>query len=197
MKTQKMTLKIIEWILAFIVALIIVTFISIFISQGKVSGTSMMPTYEDGTRVLIQKQFYDLQKGDVVTFWAQKREDNSDASDKITYFEKIFYDKEFLENKELHIKRVVGIPGDEVEVKNDYDNFTYQSCVYVNSKKELCSTEEIVKEQKYLLTENEYYVVGDNYDNSYDSRLHGPIKKEDVYGEIVFEKEDANKKKMY
>ncbi len=194
MKTQKIILKIIEWILAFIVALIIVTFISIFISQGKVSGTSMMPTYEDGTRVFIQKQFYDLKKGDVVTFWAEKRENASNAYDKITYFEKIFYDKEFLDNKELHIKRVVGVPGDEVAIKNEYNNSIYESCVYVNSKKELCSAEETVKEKKYLLSDDEYYVVGDNYNNSYDSRLHGPIKKDDVYGKIIFGKENANEK---
>ncbi len=194
MKTQKIILKIIEWILAFIVALIIVTFISIFISQGKVSGSSMMPTYEDGTRVFIQKQFYDIKKDDVITFWSEKREENPNAYNKITYFEKIFYDKEFLENKELHIKRVVGVPGDEIEVKNEYENSIFESCVYVNSIKEICSDEEMVKEQKYLLEENQYYVVGDNYNNSYDSRLHGPINKEDIYGKIMFGRDNKNKK---
>ncbi len=191
MKKQKIIIKIVEWILAFIVALIIVTFISIFISQGKVSGTSMMPTYEDGTRVFIQKQFYDIKKGDVLTFWADKREEENNYN-KITYFEKIFYDKEFLENKELHIKRVVGVPGDEVEIKNRLQGSIYQSCVYLNSKEELCSDQEIAKEEKYLLEDNQYFVVGDNYNNSYDSRIHGPINKDDIYGKIIFEKENAN-----
>ncbi len=194
MKTQKIILKIIEWILAFIVALIIVTFISIFISQGKVSGSSMMPTYEDGTRVFIQKQFYDIKKGDVITFWSEKKDEKPNLYDKITYFEKIFYDKEFLENKELHIKRVVGIPGDEIEVKNEYENSIIESCVYVNSIKEICSSEEKVKEQVYSLGKDQFYVIGDNYNNSYDSRLHGPINKKDIYGKIIFSREDKNEK---
>ncbi len=192
MKTQKIIIKVLEWILAFIVALTIVTFVSIFTSQGKVSGSSMMPTYEDGTRVFIQKQFYDIEKNDVITFWSEKRDQNPNAYNKITYFEKIFYDKEFLENKELHIKRVVGVPGDKVEVKNEYEDSIFESCVYVNGIKELCSDEETVKEQEYILEPDQYYVVGDNYDNSYDSRLHGPIEKKDVYGKIMFGRENAN-----
>ncbi len=194
MKTQKIIIKTLEWILAFIVALIIVTFISIFISQGKVSGSSMMPTYEDGTRVFIQKQFYNIKKDDVITFWSEKKDENPGQDNKITYFEKIFYDKEFLQNKELHIKRVVGVPGDEIEIKNESENSILESCVYVNSIKEICSSEEKVKEHEYSLGKDQYYVIGDNYDNSYDSRLHGPINKEDVYGKIMFSRDNKNKK---
>lgn len=193
MKKQELIIKGLEWILAFLVALIIIIIISIFVSQGKVSGTSMMPTYENGNRLFIQKQFYEIERGDVVTFWADKQEDKDNKND-ITFLEKLFYNKEFLENKELHIKRVVALPNDTVKIKTDIDDNYYKSCVYVNDKKNMCSSQEIVDEKEYKLKENEYFVIGDNYDNSYDSRLHGPIKDKDIYGKVIFERENANDK---
>lgn len=82
----------------------------------------------------------------------------------------------------LAIKRVIGLPNETVIIKD--------GCVYVNGKllendygyptnKYGCAEHEIT------LSENEYYLLGDNRDYSGDSREWGAIKKEQITGEVI------------
>lgn len=77
------------------------------------------------------------------------------------------------------IKRIVGIPGDTVEVT--------KTEVVINGIK-LVSEQPVYlyKENVYKLGEDEYFVLGDNYQYSYDSRYYGPINKSQIIADSEY-----------
>lgn len=76
-------------------------------------------------------------------------------------------------NGSKHIKRIAGVPGDRITVSGE--------TVIVNGQGfGVEGLEEIT------LGPDEYYVTGDNIANSFDSRYYGPIKREQLVGEVKF-----------
>ncbi len=146
-----------EWIKSLGIAIIFVLIISQFLLFAKVDGQSMVPTLEDGQHVITVRHFTTFERGDIIAF-------NFENAD---------------ESEEFHVKRIIGIPGDKVELAGTE--------VYVND--ELVIEDGIIDygSATYNLSDTQYYVVGDNYEVSYDSRIHGPIEEEDILGEIVVE----------
>jgi len=80
------------------------------------------------------------------------------------------------------IKRIIGIPNDEIEIKNGY--------VFVNDKKvdDIFTKNSGIINNKLKLNFNEYFVLGDNREESIDSRYEeiGIIKKEQIIGKVLF-----------
>lgn len=81
------------------------------------------------------------------------------------------------------IKRVIAVPGDTVEIKDNV--------IYVN---DVALEEDYIKEQmitadieKFKLGNNEYFICGDNRNNSLDSRseILGPITKDEIFGKVI------------
>lgn len=107
----------IEWVKAFAIGIIIFAFIrTFFFSNYIVEGESMMPTLEDGNKLVVNKigyQIGDLNRFDVIVFHANQDED--------------------------FVKRIIGLPGDEIEYKQDH--------LYVNGKKMAEPFLEIYREQ--------------------------------------------------
>jgi signal peptidase I len=138
-------------------------FIVTFVAQPvRVQGASMQPRIEDNERILINKAIYRFQgveRGDVVVFYYPR-----DPS--VSY-----------------IKRVVGLPGDRVEIR--------AGTVYVN---------EAAIEEPYLLPEyrdrydmpetlverGHYFVMGDHRSSSMDSRSFGAVPEKYIYGKATF-----------
>lgn len=88
------------------------------------------------------------------------------------------------ENKYL-IKRVIACPGETIQIMNN--------TIYINGspiKDSVLVTMENygVAEQEITLKEDEYFVLGDNRNNSIDSRIFGPIKKDVILGKSFFQK---------
>ena len=79
-----------------------------------------------------------------------------------------------LGNKD-YIKRIVAVPHDSVEQKKGY--------LYINGIKTYYTSE--VDEKIIELAEDEFYVVGDNFENSNDSRYFGVVKYNQILGKIV------------
>ncbi len=136
-----------------------------FVAEARyIPSSSMLPTLEINDRLIIDKlsyRFKDPQRGDIVVFTptpALQQENFKDA----------------------FIKRVIGLPGDTIEVK--------EGKVYVNGE---MLTEEYIKEQpKYdygpvVVPENQYLVLGDNRNNSYDSHYWGFVPRENIIGQAV------------
>ena len=121
-----------------------------------VVGSSMEPTVAERQRLLINKVIYFLhgpERGDIIVFQPPNREQPD------------------------YIKRVIGIPGDTVEINN--------GCVYVNGKK---LDEPYVKNAPTYslpvkrLPENNYFVLGDNRNNSNDSHNGWTIPRQNIIG---------------
>lgn len=134
-----------------------------------VSGESMMPTLVDNERIIASK-VSKIERFDIVSFKAPNEVDK------------------------LYIKRVIGLPGDNIEYKNDnlYINCKIIEEPYLNEYKgqeDGLLTKDFTLE-KLLNTnkvpENTYFVMGDNRNHSTDSRVIGFIEKEAIVGSSKF-----------
>lgn len=128
-----------------------------------VGSESMVHTLEVWDRLLINKLAYDFaspERGDIVLF-----EDPQGGAEPL-------------------IKRVVGLPGDTVEIRDDalYVNGKRQDEPYVNTR--LLD----LQEDTYgpvRVPEGHFFAMGDNRGNSGDSRVFGPVPEEDLIGEAL------------
>jgi signal peptidase I len=141
------------------VAVLFCFFLVSFVGQAfRVQGTSMLPLLEDGERILVNKlvyRFRPIERGDVVVFWF--------PGDPSVSF----------------IKRVVGLPGDQVELK--------RGVLYVNGKevKEGYVAARFRDELSYeavRVKKGFYYVLGDHRNSSNDSRAWGEVPEKYIYG---------------
>ena len=158
-----------SWIWSFIVAFIIVGGVYFFLGRPfTVSGASMYPTLHNADRMILSK-VGDIHRFDVVILKAPD------------------------ENVE-YIKRVIGMPGDTVEMKS--------GVLYINGKKvdqPFINTEALVKQTVFIddftlesltgeskVPEGKYFVLGDNRGVSKDSRMIGFIDRSAIEGKAVF-----------
>ena len=158
-----------SWIWSFIVAFIIVGAVYIFLGRPfTVSGASMYPTLHNGDRMILSK-IGEINRFDVVVLKAPD------------------------ENVE-YIKRVIGMPGDTLEMK--------QGVLYINGKKieqPFINTEALQKQTVFIddftlqtltgetkIPEGKYFVMGDNRGVSKDSRMIGLIDRKAIEGKAVF-----------
>ncbi len=161
-------LKIIKEItITVVLAFLIYAFISFFFRVGQIDGLSMYPTYDDGNHVLISRKAHDFEQNDIIAFKYGNVEDK--------YFEQT-YNVDSTYHDSLHIKRILGVPGDKVKVEDN--------TVYINGKKKSHTTVKL-EDQEYTLKDEQYFVQGDNINDSYDSRMHGPITTDEIYGKII------------
>lgn len=74
------------------------------------------------------------------------------------------------------IKRVIGLPGETISCENNI--------IYINSRKleDKYGSGITTDFKKVTLGKNEYFVLGDNRENSLDSRYYGPFKKKEIKG---------------
>ena len=132
-----------------------VTFIAFryFLMSIRISGKSMMPTHVDGERgIMFRKTPFNLIKyNDVVVV-------------------KLSVEKSLL------IKRVIGLPNDTIEIK---DNAVYVNDRKITDKYRMIDSY-LKKHSKVSLKDDEYFVLGDNRENSKDSRVFGAIKGDNI-----------------
>ena len=150
-------------------ALMLAALVVVFIVQPvKVEGTSMLPRLHDGERIFVNKLIYydeyrwapKIERGDIVVFWFPNDPSKS------------------------YIKRVIGLPGETVEVREGtvLINGAILEEKYLDPK-ENNSTAILAAVQVKL---NYYFVMGDNRDNSSDSRIWGLVPKKYIYGKALF-----------
>lgn len=160
--------EILEWAKALIGALIVTVIVIFFIRPTVVYGPSMEPSFYDREYLLISKALVvtnQLNRGDVVVFKTHLKTDEGSE-------------------KNL-IKRVVAMAGDEVHIENGQ--------VFVNGNAIEESYTDGSATADFGLTDwtvgqDEYFVLGDNRDNSKDSRFAdvGLVKKSAIMGKVVF-----------
>ena len=154
-----------DWIQSLISALLICVLVFVFVMRiMDVHGTSMVPTLQNGDKVLVSGLFYEPERGDIVVF------------------KKDSYD----DNKAL-VKRVVAVAGDVVNI--DFE----KGIVYVNGEAaeedyiDVLTTTKIDFIGPQTVPENCLFVMGDNRNASTDSRDKriGMVDKRLVIGKVL------------
>jgi signal peptidase I len=151
------------WTRDLLIAIGLALVIIVFLYQPvKVEGTSMAPLLTDQERIFINKfvyRFESIQRGDVVVFWYP------------------------LDRSKSFIKRVVGLPGETIEIR--------RGAVYVNGQ----VVPEPYVPPRYAdvsdygpakVAEGSYFVMGDHRISSNDSRVFGAVPSQFIYGRAVF-----------
>ena len=150
-------------ILTFVVlAVIIVIPIRIFVAQPfVVEGESMHPTFESGDYLVVDEltyRFSEPKRGDVVVF-------------RYPGDPKIFY-----------IKRIIGLPGETVHIDHGETKITKTDGTEVVLDESYVVAEDATYTQDKTLGVDQFFVMGDNRPQSSDSRVWGPLPKDDIMG---------------
>ena len=130
-----------------------------------VNGASMEDSFYDGDYILIDEisyRFKDPVRGDIVVF------------------------RYPLDHRQFFIKRVIGMPGETIEVNNDTVTITNKDHPdgFVVKEEYLSSNQETRGNIKITLDDNEYFVMGDNRLHSSDSRYWGAVKRSEITGRV-------------
>lgn len=186
--TKKILRELMEWILVFVTAFIMVALLNTAVfATTQVRQTSMKDTLLEGQHLFVEKLSYifsEPSRGDIVVFIDNKYPKN--YFDRVKIFLKdvadIMKPVEKKGNVRL-VKRVIGIPGDEVDIRNGK--------VYINGEElteSYAKGETFQREISFPITvpEDKYFVLGDNREVSKDSRTFGTIDRNQIEGKAVF-----------
>lgn len=172
--------EVFDWLESILMAVLIIVLLFTFVVRvNTVDGESMLPTLTGGQKLIVTDLFYTPSYNDVVIVQAPR-----------------------LDGGKPIVKRVIGLPGDTIKI--DFDN----GVVYRNGEALKTETSggkiyedghtildlthrnlEMVNGQEYTVPENSYFVMGDNRNNSKDSRLFseiGFIDRKYIAGRAVF-----------
>ena len=150
--------------IAFIALLIVVPIRYFLFQPFIVSGDSMLPNFQSGNYLIVDEisyRFSGPERGDVVVF---------DASFIPGY------------SGERFIKRVIGVPGETVDVTNGKVEIIKDGKTTVLDEKYLPADLKTYGDKNITLKPDQYFVLGDNREYSYDSRYWGVVPKKYIIG---------------
>lgn len=152
-----------SWVRDLVIAVGLALVIVVYLYQPvRVEGVSMLPRIEDQERIFVNKfiyRFKPIERGDVIVFSYP------------------------LDPQRFFIKRVIGLPGDTVQIRDGK--------VVINGQE----LKESYIPRKFQTPENEppvaidaghFYVLGDHRSSSNDSRAWGQVPRQNIYGKAVF-----------
>ncbi len=161
-KRTNVMAAVVEWIKSILISIVIALLIVTYVGQRTiVIGSSMETTLSDGDNLIVDKlsyRFSEPERYDIVVF-------------------------PYKYEKKNYVKRLIGLPGDTVQIKDGY--------VYINDallSSDIYGAEVMhyanLAAEPMTLGDDEYFVLGDNRNHSSDSRnpLVGVLKQEDIIG---------------
>lgn len=162
-KGNKFVKELMSWVMIFAGAFVVAYILSNFvIVNAKVPTGSMISTININDKVIgfrLSYMFSEPKHGDIIMFNAPDKENT------------------------IYIKRIIGVPGDVIKISNNqlYINGELQDEPYIKNDWRMNPGE-----TEYTVPDNQYFVMGDNRDNSNDSRAWGTIKKKDIIAKAIF-----------
>lgn len=152
---------------AAVIAILIVVFV---VQPVRVEGQSMMPKLHDQDRIFVNKFIYPLRE------WIGDREPIKRGDIVVLLYPD--------DPSKSYIKRVVGLPGEEVNIENGklYINGAQIDEPYLDS--EYLSSDSMPGPVQ--VKDHHYFVLGDNRRNSSDSRYWGLVPEKYIYGKAIF-----------
>jgi len=197
-KMSEKTKNILEWIICVVIAIVLTLLFRYFIATPTVvQQVSMYPTLVENQRLIITRTFRITGKmpkrGDIVTFEATSysySEGTADQSNPVAIY--MDEDRNILEGffynvleitKKSYIKRVIGLPGEHVEIK--------EGKVYINGKelKEDYLQPDVITESNvfndFIVPEGYLFCMGDNRAKSTDCRKFGCVPFDKLEGIVV------------
>ncbi len=144
----------------FLVSTVFILPVRLYVVQPfYVKGVTMEPTYQEGDYLLVQKIQRSFRREDVVVFLYPFPSQD--------------------EKKRALIKRIIGLPGETLETK--------EGVLYINNTKaETPSLSGTLRDvERINLKNDEYFVVGDNVRQSFDSQIFGPISASSIIGSPI------------
>jgi signal peptidase I len=147
-----------ELAITLVLALALFMLLQTTIQSSIVEGSSMLPGLENGQRLIVAKAVYHFrqpQRGEIIIVHPP------------------------IAPSKQWVKRVIGLPGDTVEIKNQtvYVNDIALDEPYVNDKPNYTM-------KPYTVEEGHYFVMGDNRNNSTDSHLRWTVSEDNIVGEV-------------
>ena len=184
-----------ELLEAVVLALVVFFLIQISVQNFRVEGHSMQPTLDGGEYLVVNKVSYlrvDMKRlSRLVPFWEAEGEQHRylplshppSRGDVIVFHAPTKPKRDF-------VKRIVGLPGERVEVKEGaiYINGVELKESYLDDS-DLSGTLECIPKLERVnctLRQGQYFVLGDNRGSSNDSRDWGPVPQENVVGKVWF-----------
>ncbi len=150
-----------ELVEAVIIAVILAAVIRIFLFQPFfIPSCSMYPTLQPGDRIIVNKLVYrfdEPERGDIIVF------------------------RYPLDRSKDYIKRIIAVGGEKVAIRENY--------VYINGKplkESYLPRTELSDYDATVVPEGTFFVMGDNRNDSQDSRYWGMVPRRDVIGKAVF-----------
>lgn len=155
-----------EFLKIVLLALVIVLPIRYFIFQPFiVKGASMEPNFYEGDYLIVDELSYrikDPQRGEVIVFHYP------------------------LDQSERFIKRIIGLPTETVELKGGQITVTDKLGKNLDLKeKPYLQMDVFLGDLRQTLSQDEYFVLGDNRNNSSDSRKWGAVKRSEIIGRVL------------
>lgn len=140
---------------------LVITFVG---QRTEVNGESMTPTLNNGDNLIVDKityRFQDPQRYDIIVFPFRYQADT------------------------FYIKRIIGLPGETVQIDTEGVIYINGEVLNENYGREVIKPENVgIAIEPIILGEDEYFVMGDNRNNSTDSRTEivGNIHRDDIIG---------------
>lgn len=187
MTTKKILKEVLDYIKVIVIAIVLATFISTQVfTFSQVQQRSMERTLIENDAILIEKvslHFHEPRKGEIIVLLESDDIDNSFFGKIDRLYTDMFNKFRKRDNADRLVKRVIGLPGDTINIK--------EGKVFINGEaieEPYVTSETYPGSVPYPLTvgPDELFVLGDNRQVSQDSREFGCIKFDQVEGVAVF-----------
>lgn len=173
-----------EMVKMFALAVVIIVPIKLFLFQPFiVRGISMEPTFSESEYLITNEFGY---KYTEISLFGKGLFDVKPSKEFNRHEVVVF--RSPAKDKEFYIKRIIGLPGERIEIKDGMitiyneehkDGFVLDESVYLSEGRKTNGLVDMV------LADDEYFVMGDNRMHSSDSRSFGPVNKSEFIGKVL------------